>query len=299
MRRSKLVKLALSAVVASVPALSSLARADDAPAPPPASSSAATTTASAPASAAPTTPVVVPLTTPAASAGAEGHAWAVTEDDPLRLLQLMRGEADRQKLARYGNAVTSIVVGAGVVTTGALFLGATDDTYYRIFGWVMVGTGVLTGLGSLFSFFGSSSLERLADAYQPIAEDTSLPATVRRARGEEGLRAVAAQEKGWRTVNGVSSIIFGVAIGALGVGLALALDVSESFRIPLAVAAGFGGIGTVAQGVGQIVWTRGPAEVAIEHWDAARGAPNVGRLRLSPTFAPLPGGGYAGLALSY
>ncbi len=311
---SKVALLAFAAAMVGVPAVSSHAFADDAP--PPAGSASASASASAPLAPAATSatsaappassagPVVVPLVTTAAPPAAAPGGWAVTEDDPLRLLQLMRGEADRQKLARYGNAITSIVVGAGVVTTGALFLTATDDTYYRIFGWVMVGTGVVTGLGSLFSFFGSSSLERLADAYAPIAEDTSLPATVRRARGEEGLRAVAAQEKGWRMVNGVSSIVFGVAVGALGVGLALALDVADNWRIPLAVAAGFGGIGTVASGVGQIVWTRGPAEVAIEHWDAARGAPNVGalsqpRLRLSPTFAPLPGGGYAGLALSY
>ncbi len=202
-------------------------------------------------------------------------------------------------MARYGNAITAIVVGAGVATTGALFLGVSDQTYYKIFGWVMIGSGVLTGVSSLLSFFGSSQLERLADAYAPIAEDTSIPATVRRARGEESLRAVAASEKGWRTVNGISSIIFGIAIGALGVGLALSLDIDETFRIPLAVAAGFGGVGTVASGIGQIVWTRGPAEVAIEHWDAARGAPNAAKLKLDPVIAPLPGGGWAGVSLSY
>ena len=226
-------------------------------------------------------------------------AWSVTEDDPLRLLQLIRGEADRQKAARIGGAITSIVVGAGVATTGALLLGASDDTYYKVFGWVTIGMGVLTGVSSLIAFFSGGSLERLADAYAPIAEDTSIPASGRRARGETTLRAVAANEKSLRTINGVSEIILGVAVGALGVGLALSLDVGNSFRIPLAVAAGFAGVSGVSSGIGEIAWRRGPAEVAIEHWDAARGAPNAAKLRLAPILAPMPGGGFAGLALSY
>lgn len=226
-------------------------------------------------------------------------AWAVTEDDPLRLLQLIRGEADRQKLARIGGAITSIVAGAGIATTGALILSSSDSTYYKVFGWVTVGSGILTGLTSILTFFGSSSLEKLADAYAPIAEDEHIPAAVRRAKGEEGLRAIASSEKQYRMINGVTGIILGVAAGALGVGVALSLDETQSLRVPLAFVAGFAGISAVSASIGQLVWIRGPAEVAIEHWDAARGAPNVGRLHLDPILVPLHGGGLAGLSLSY
>jgi hypothetical protein len=223
----------------------------------------------------------------------------VSEDDPLRLLQLIRGEADRQKMARIGGAVTSLVAGAGAAASGALLLSVADDTYSRVFGWFTIGIGIGTGVSSLFSFFASGSLERLADAYAPIAEDTTIPATIRRARGEETLRAVAGQEKSARMISGITSIILGAAVGALGVGIALSLDITDNFRVPLAVIMGFGGVGIVSAGIGQMVWIRGPGEVAIEHWDAARGAPHAAKLQLRPMLVPLQGGGMAGLTLSY
>ncbi|CAN5773890.1 hypothetical protein BH09MYX1_BH09MYX1_35240 [soil metagenome] len=303
MRRS----LLLTALVLAVPAVSSLALADDPAAVPSSSASgsasttAPTATAPAPSASAPppssTVVVVEPLAPPPPPQ--TPSSFAVTEDDPLRLLQLIRGEADRQKMARIGGALTAIVAGAGAATSGVLLLSVADDTYGRVFGWFTIGIGIGTGLSSIFSFFGSGSLERLADAYAPIAEDTSIPATVRRARGEDTLRAVAGQEKSGRMINGITSIILGAAVGALGVGIALSLDITDNFRVPLAVVMGFGGVSIVANGIGQIVWVRGPAEVAIEHWDAARGAPHAASLQLRPMLVPLQGGGMAGVSFSY
>ena len=300
MRRAALTFVLLASSLA----LGAHASADDAPSPAPSASASASATTSAITSA----PVPAPLPPPSAVPAplppvVAPTAWAPTEEDPLRFLQLLRGEADRQRANRYFGGAVGLVGGGAVAIAGGLMLSAAgDSTPYRVYAYVTIGSGALIALSSLFSFFGRTGMERLADAYEPIAEDTKVPAATRLASGVQGLRALAASEHTARVVNGVTSIVTGVIIGGIGVYFALNTELRDTDRIVLAGLTGVSAATIIGSGVASLTWQRGPAEIAMEHWDAARGAPRVendARLHVTPLLAPLHGGAAVGLSLSY
>ena len=293
-------RAALSFVLlASSLALGAHASADDTPSPLPSASASASASALAPAPLPRASALPAPLAPVAAA-----PAWTPSAEDPLRFLQLLRGEADRARANRYFGGAVGLVGGSAVAVAGGFMLSAAgDSTPYRVYAYVTIGSGALIALSSLFSFFGRTGMERLAAAYEPIAEDTSLPAAPRLANGEQALRALASSEHSTRIVTGVTNIVAGVVIGAIGVYFALNTDLQDTDRIVLGGLTGVTAAPIIGSGVSALTWQRGPAEIAMEHWDAARGAPQVAApaaaLHVTPMLAPLHGGAAVGLSLTY
>lgn len=293
MRRAALTLVLLASTLT----VGARASADDAPPPAP---SASAPSASAPApSSPPVAPVIPgPLAPVVAPATAAPAAWAPSEEDPLRLLQLLRGEADRQRAQRYFGGAVGLITGGAIASAGGFML--SDSTLPKLYAYFTIGSGALVALSSLLSLFGRNGIERLVDAYEPIAEDTTLPAATRLASGEQALRALAASEHSARVVAGVTSIVTGAILGGFAVYFALDTSLSDTNRMVFGGLIGVGGLTSIGSGVSSMTWQRGPAEIAMEHWDAARGAPHAAAgLRVTPLLAPLQGGAAVGLSLTY
>lgn len=266
------------------PSVSASAPSDSAPAPAPSSPPVASAVG------APLAPVVVLPAPPA--------AWTPSEEDPLRFLQLLRGEADRQRAQRYFGGAVGLITGGAIASAGGFML--SDSTLPKLYAYFTIGSGALVALSSLLSLFGQNGIERLADAYEPIAEDTTLPAAKRLASGEQALRALAASEHSGRIISGVTSIVTGIILGGFAVYFALDTSLSDTNRMLFGGLIGVGGLTSIGSGVSSMTWQRGPAEIAMEHWDAARGAPHAAAgLRVMPLLAPLQGGAAVGLSLTY
>jgi len=76
---------------------------------------------------------------------------------------------------------------------------------------------------------------------------------------------------------------------------AVTSDLTQQEAILLAPALGVASLLSIGSGVGQIWYQRGPAEVALEHWESARGMRR--EVRMLPMLAPVHGGVVAGLTL--
>jgi hypothetical protein len=224
----------------------------------------------------------------------------IDEDLPLRFRDMLRLEASRARAGRYFNGTLSILGGAGVVTAGVVSLttAADGDTARKDISYLIIGTGGLSLLSSLLGVFGQTPIERLYDAYAPFAEDHKFTAAQRLSEGEDALRQMASSDASSRRIGGITNIVVGVALGGLAVFFGVSTLFNPDDRIVLGTLTGVSALVAVGSGIGQLWFQRGPAEVALEHWEAARGLRHEA-LTLTPMLAPTRNGAMGGFSLSF
>jgi len=302
--------LLLSASVLSVAVAAS---AQDQPAPPPSAS--ATASSSAPTPPPPPATATATAAPPPAPAPPPPATKREDEQEPLRLGRLIETEADRARARRYGGSVIGMVTGAGVIVSGAILMAVGtppgyDSTPVDILGVMTIALGGVQVLSNVISLFATTPMERLFDAYAPIAIDKEIAPSERVRKGEVLLGAMAEAERGRRNTEAVSGLVLGAVYAGFAVVFAVDDQIIVSpdpqtnglFRAAFAVAFGFGAASAVGEAIGAWIWDRGPAEVAWEHWQASHGSVTVrteSSLQLRPVFTPVLGGGTAGLRLRF
>lgn len=219
-------------------------------------------------------------------------------DAPLRLRDMLRLEARRARAGRYYAGSLS-VLGAGAATAAgviSLTTAESADTARKTYSYVIVVSGGLGLVSSLYGMVSQSPLERLTETYEPIATDDRLPAEQRLQTGEQGLREVAAIDATSRRIGGITSIVLGTGLGGLAVWFGTTKDLSSSERLFLGTFTGISSILAIGSGIGRLWYQRGDAEIALAHWESARGTRHDAWL--VPIIAPTQGGLFGGLSLS-
>ena len=296
------------AFVSSIVPIASLSRAQDATQDAGAAVTTSTSTSTSTTTATATTTTTAPTPTPTQTA----TPASTLEQEPLRLGRLLELEADRARARRYGGSAVGMIVGAGTIVSGALVFGidSGDPNLNTIVDMLGVFTMVMGGLqivDGIISLVVPSPTERLFDRYAPIAIDKSLTAADRLRRGEMMLEAMANTERSQRTLNGASSIVVGVLLAGLGVFIGADNDLwgtDPSFSLDRAIITTsfeLVAAASIAEGVGKVVWERGAAEVAWEHWHAMHETVVVqtSKVTLTPMFGPTHNGAMAGLSLRF
>ncbi len=275
-------------------------------APPPATTGAPAPAASPP----PDASAPPPLPVAAARPPAPGGRY-VTADTPLRLRDLIKVEADRGRASRYFSATLGVLGGAGTLVSGFVMLdttsGAADNDpnaeAVRVYSYLVIGTGGLIALTSLYSFFSRSPMERLYDAYAPVAADGSVPVSVRLERGESALAAMAEADRSSRIISGVTGLIGAAVLGGFAVYFAANSGLTDYDRVLFGMVGALSGVAAAGSAIASLTFERGEAEIAWEHWQASQGMLSSGesqsRLTLTPQVAVLPGGMQAGLAARF
>jgi len=238
----------------------------------------------------------------------------ISEQEPLRLGRMVELEADRARARRYGASTVEMVVGAGGIISGALAF--TIDTtgvdpglvtVLDTLGVVSIVAGGLAVLDGVISLFIPSPMERMFDRYAPVAIDKSMSAADRVHRGEQLLESMASLEHTQRITGAAGSLV----VAGLEVGLAIFFaadndlwtnDSNAGFDRPVfATLIGIGAISSIGEALAKLIWERGPAEIAWEHWHASHEQITVqtARLRFTPTITPTHGGATVGLSLRF
>jgi hypothetical protein len=228
-----------------------------------------------------------------------------------RLIEL---EADRARSKRFGGSAVEMVVGAGGVASGALVF--TIDTtgvdgslvtVLDILGIASIVAGGLQIVDGIISLVVQSPMERLFDRYAPVAIDKSLTPADRLRRGELMLEAMANAERSQRVTGAASSIVLGALLAGLAIVVAADNDLwvgdanASIDRAIFATAFALGAASSLGEGIGKIVWERGAAEVAWEHWHAQHETVTVqtSKVKFTPSIAPVHGGAVAGFSLRF
>ncbi len=238
----------------------------------------------------------------------------ISEQEPLRLGRLVELEADRARTRRYGASAVEMIVGVGGIISGSLAFAintnGVDPTFVTLLdtlGVVSMVVGGLAIIDGVVSLIVESPMERMFDRYAPVAVDKTLSAADRVHRGEQLLESMAALEHTQRTTSGAGALV----IAGLEVGLAIffaadndlwANDTNAGFDRPVfATLIGLGAVSSIGEALAKLIWERGPAEVAWEHWHTAHEIITVqtARVHVTPTFTPIRGGATAGLSLRF
>jgi hypothetical protein len=235
-----------------------------------------------------------PLMPPADPAPAVVQVAPEDDPTPVRLSAIIAEAASVQRRARIAEGVLGIVAGGGGITTGAILFGVAsgpnaDGT--KIIGGIAIGFGGLTVLTSAWELFSRGALERLDEAYAPIAHDKSIPADKRLAEGEQALEALASSGRSSRMWSGVTSIILGVGLGIAAAPIAYAVAPEGSttttgadaatIRAYVGIGLGLSAFLMLASGVTTIVVKRTEAEQLWNLWLAGTGRP-TSKLRFQP-----------------
>jgi len=235
----------------------------------------------------------------------------VSEQEPLRLGRMLELEADRARARRYGSSVLQMVLGGGAVALSAAVLTVSVDpsvqTLFDILAVAGMVSGGLTIIDGVISLFASSPMERAFDRYAPIAIDNSLTPGERVHRGEALLESMANAERSLRMTAGVENIVLGGLEAALAIVFAADNDLwagvqnADVERAFFGVAFGVAAAGAIGEAIAKMVWERGPAEVAWEHWHASHEVVTVqtSKVRIVPTLGPTHGGAAAGFAIHF
>ena len=316
MRRS-LLALAL---VSSIVPVASLANAQDATqdAGAPITTTTTTTTTTTATTTAPTatqTPTTQTQTqTPPPAQTQAPTQHGVSEQEPFRLGRFVELEADRARAKRYGGSAVEMVVGAGGILSGALVF--TIDTtnvdpslvtVLDILGVASIIAGGLAVVDGIISLVVPSPMERLFDRYAPVAIDKSLSPSDRLRRGELMLEAMANAERTQRITGAASSIVLAVLEAGLAIFVAADNDLwandgnADADRAIFTAAFALGAVTSLGDGIGKIVWERGAAEVAWEHWHTMHETVVVqtSKVKFTPSVAPIHGGAVAGFSLRF
>jgi hypothetical protein len=308
----------------SVVLVASAATAQDQPVAPTATATATATTAAPSPSPPPTAPPATttpPVTTapppPPPTAATAAPTKHEDDQEPLRLGRLIETESDRAKARRFGGSAVGMVTGGGIIASGALILAVgvqpgNDATFIDIFGVTTMIIGGVQVVSNLVSLFITSPMERMFDAYAPIAIDKDLAPSERVRRGEVLLASMAELERRNRLTEGTTNLVVGVIETGLAIVVAADKDLvfdynpaaNDVWRASFALAFALGAATTLGSAIASMVWERGPAEVAWEHWQATHGNVTVhteakNKLQLRPLIAPMPGGGMAGVRLRF
>lgn len=248
-----------------------------------------------PTTAAPTiTTTPTPTTTPAPTPPAP----TVDEDLPLRFRDMLRLEASRARASRYFNGTLSILASGAVVGVGVYSLTIAQDDLSHALSYLIIGSGGLGLLSAILGVFGQTPLERLYESYAPFAEDHKYSADQRLLEGEEALRGMAASDAASRKIGGITNIVVGAVLGGFAVFFGATSSFSDRDRIVLGTLTGASAVIAIGSGIGQLWFQRGPAEVALEHWEAARGLRREA-LTIVPMFAPVNHGVVGGVSLTF
>ena len=148
--------------------------------------------------------------------------------------------------------------------------------------------GGLTVLTSVWDLFARRTLERLDEAYAPIARDKNIPAEKRLAEGEAGLEALAQSGRSSRIYSGVTSIVIGAALGIAAAPIVFfavpdTVNDAATVRAYLGLGLGLSGFLVLASGITTIVVKRTEAEQLWNLWLAGTGRPTS---RLVPFITP-------------
>jgi NO-binding membrane sensor protein with MHYT domain len=246
-----------------------------------------------------------PPTTPQLPPPTPAHPYSeVSQDAPFRFRDMLRFEAERARTARYYNGVVFLLASTVILTAGAITLETADPkdpsvNTVRAQAYVFMGIGAVALGGSLFQMIPVSSAEQLERAYSPHAADTRIAASTRVYDGVEALRVAARKEAFTRHVVGGTTIAIGLGIAALAGWRSTLTEGTATDRTISATLTGASSIVTVGAGIAQIWFERGPAELALGHWEASQGRlhESLDRPRITPIFAPTRGGATAGVRL--
>ena len=246
------------------------------------------------------TPDASPSPAPAPSPSPTPTPSSVDEDLPLRLRDMLRLEASRAKASRYFNGTLSIIGGGGVVAAGvySLTTAADGDSLRKDVSYLIIGTGGLSVLSAVLGMFGQTPIERLYESYAPFAEDHKYSADQRLREGEEALRGMAASDEASRRIGGITNIVIGAVVGGLAVFFAASSVFPDNYRIVLGTLTGVSALVAIGAGIGQLWFQRGPAELALEHWEAARGLRREA-FTVTPMFGPTRNGAIGGVTLRF
>lgn len=198
---------------------------------------------------------------------------------PIRLSAIISSAASVQKRARIAESVLGIIAGGGGIATGSILIALQNQPdATKILGGIAIGFGGLTVLTSTFDLFSRSALERLDEAYSPVAHDKSIPAEKRLAEGENALESMAQSGRSSRIFSGVTSIVIGVALGIATAPIVFAAipdngTVSDpaTVRAYLGLGLGLSAFLALASGVTTIVVKRTEAEQLWSLWLAGTG----------------------------
>jgi hypothetical protein len=237
-----------------------------------------------------------------------------SEQEPLRLGRFVELEADRARAKRYGGSAVEMVVGAGGILSGALVftidttgVDSSLVTVLDILGVASIIAGGLALVDGIISLVVPSPMERLFDRYAPVAIDKSLSPSDRLRRGELMLEAMSNAERTQRITGAASSIVLAVIEAGLAIFVAADNDIwandgnADADRAIFTAAFALGAVTSLGDGIGKIVWERGAAEIAWEHWHSMHETVVVqtSKVKFTPTVGPVRGGAVAGFSLRF
>lgn len=245
----------------------------------------------------PNTPQPMPL--PPDNAGS-----ADAQDLPYRFRDMLRFEADRARSERYFVGSVYTLTGVGIVSAGAVTFATiqADDRNgdaKRAQAYIMMGAGGAAVGGALFLTFMPSSAEQLDKSYSAYANDIRVPASTRLYWGEQALRIMARRDMIARRIVGTTSIAIGVGLAFLAVWRSTLTESTPSDRAVSVTLAAASSLVTVGEGVAQLWFLRGSAEVTLAHWEASQGRFHdaLNRPSLTPFVVPNLRGATAGILL--
>jgi hypothetical protein len=273
-----------------------------------ASATAPAATSAASASAVPTVKPALVATPPRASKSSP----APEEQEVYQLGRIVELEADRARGRRYVGSSLELVGAGGIIASGAFLFtlntSGIDATLIQVLGGVEIGLGAAMGVDAILSLMVESPMERMFDAYAPIAVDKSLTARERLHRGEALLESMANRERAAR-LTGIAGSVVSVALStALGIWLVADNDFwgtsdpnTDAYRALVGTLVGLGVVSAIGDAIAKVLWERGPAELAWEHWHLAHEPASVrtSRVQFRPYFAPIVGGVTAGASVRF
>jgi hypothetical protein len=231
------------------------------------------------------------------------------KDDPApeRLAAIIHVAAATEQRGRIVDAVLGLLLAGGTITSGALLvtlpsrdsLGNEINTPAKALGGIAIGFGVLSVLSGGLGLFSRGPLERLDDAYGPIARDRTIASADRLAQGENALRQMAEGGRRGRIFGGILSIVLGAGLGIAAIPIVVSAKVdgvdNTSTQVYLSLALGISSFASIASGVTAIVVRRTDAEQLWSMWLAGTGRSQEARPLLQPFVTPVMGGVVSGV----
>ena len=238
----------------------------------------------------------------------------VSEETVYQLGRLVELEAERARGRRYVGSAIAMVTGAGIVASGAVVFtldGQVDPntkSLIDVLGGIEIGLGGLVIVEGLIDLFVKSPMEKMFDAYAPVAVDKRLSPEARLRRGEALLEAMAEREHAARILGIASGIVGGLLDAALGVWLIADNDfwgtdptLNNVYRPLVGTVLGLSVASIIGDAIAKALWERGPAELAWEHWKVSHEPASVqtSQIHVRPLFAPTLGGAMGGLRVTF
>ncbi len=245
-------------------------------------------------------------------------ADTTSEQEPLRLGKLLQYDAEHARASRYGTSAIAMILGATTIASSGVLVAWANGTQsdgtpnldsntsglFTVFGVVGMIFGGVQVFGGLISLFIDSPTERAFDEYAPVAIDKNLSAAERVRRGEIMLGARAESERRLRVTNAATSFVSAAILAGFGLVVGLDKDLittDDGTRAILALGFGVGAVASLTSGVASLVWERGTAEIAWEHWKALHEHITVqtAQVHFAPILAPTHGGAMGGFSLRF